>query len=62
MDARQVAESWTRPYSSVQAAWVKALGVEPSATWTEGAAKRRRRRPRKRELRECMEQRHGVIL
>lgn len=59
MDVREAAASWTRPYSSVQWAWVRALGVEPSRQWKDGGASKRRRH-RGRDLREAMRQRHGV--
>ena len=60
MDARALASSWTRPYSAVQRAWVDALGIQPSDTWSDGRARTRRRKPSKRELREAMGQRYGV--
>lgn len=59
MGARETAASWTRPYTSVQAAWVRALGVEPSGRWDEGGH-RSRHRPGDRDIRDAMRQRHGV--
>ena len=60
MDARALASSWTRPYTAVQRAWVDALGIAPSETWSDGRTHRKRRNPGKRELREAMGQRYGV--
>ena len=60
MDARALASSWTRPYSSVQWAWIRALGMPPSDVWTDGRTRRRKRKPGKREIREAMGQRYGV--
>lgn len=59
MDPTRTARSWTRPYTSVQWAWVRALGVEPSASWRDGELTKRRRHG-SAELREAMRQRHGV--
>ena len=37
VDARRIAASWARPYTSVQRAWVDALGVPPApAPWEGG--------------------------
>ena len=55
-----IAASWKRPYTSVQWAWVRALGVEPSEEWSDGDSRARKRGPRKREMREAMRQRVGV--
>ena len=60
MGARETAAGWPRPYSSVQWAWVRALGVPPSETWADGQARAKRRKPTKRELRDAMGQRYGV--
>ena len=57
MDARSIAASWTRPYTSVQWAWVRALGIEPSRTWAEVGY---RAAHRHRGLGRLMRQRHGV--
>lgn len=58
MDARSIAASWTRPYTSVQWAWVRALGVEPSDRWEGGGGHRAVRHHR--GLGRLMRQRHGV--
>lgn len=58
-DPARAARRWRRPYTSVQRAWVDALGIEPSREWAEGSA-RVRRRVRARDAREAMRQRHGV--
>ena len=55
----ETARSWKRPYSSVQWAWVKALGLTPSETWEDGRTSKRRHH-RKRDLANAMRQRHGV--
>ena len=60
MDARETAARWPRPYSSMQWAWVRALGVPPSDTWADGRAAAKRRKPTKREVRDAMGQRFGV--
>ena len=63
--ARKVARRWAWPYTSVERAWLKAMGSK--------ARKKRRRRERSKrrakgyeptrgEVRDCMEQRHGVRL
>ena len=57
MDARKLARAWTRPYTSVQWAWVRALGVEPSDSWGDGGHHALRRH---RGLHRLMRQRHGV--
>lgn len=57
MSAFDTASSWTRPYTSVQWAWVRALGVEPSREWGTGKHSTRRRH---RGLGRLMRQRHGV--
>lgn len=54
---RDTARKWTRPYTSMQWAWVRALGIEPSEEWGDGA---RRVRRRHRGLGRLMKQRHGV--
>ena len=59
MDARSVAAKWERPYTSVQWAWVRALGVAPAPESKDGAA-RKRRRHRRRDIRDAMRQRVGV--
>ena len=59
MDARALAASWRRPYSSVQWAWVRALNVQPSDSW-DGGRLTKKRRHASREMREAMAQRHGV--
>ena len=56
----ETARRWTRPYSSVQWAWVRALGLDPSEEWGDGESRARRRRPRKRDVLKAMRQRHGV--
>lgn len=56
---REIAQSWTRPYTSVQWAWVDALGIEPSDVWRASDPKRRRRDD-SRDIREAMGQRYGV--
>lgn len=58
MDARSTARSWTRPYSSVQAAWVMALGIQPSEVWVDRGEHPRRHRYRGAPR--LMAQRHGV--
>ena len=40
-DPRAVAGKWRRPYSSVQWAWVRALGLEPSRKWDDDRGRRR---------------------
>lgn len=55
--ATETARRWTRPYTSVQWAWVRALGIEPSRTWAEGGCRAARRH---RGLGRLMRQRHGV--
>ena len=55
-----IAASWKRPYTSVQWAWVRALGVEPSNEWTDRGSCVRRHDPKKRDLRDAMRQRVGV--
>ena len=59
VDARSIAASWARPYTSVQRARVDALGVPPAReTWVD---ERRVPRPdRHRGARRLMRQRHGV--
>ena len=59
VDARSIAASWARPYTSVQRAWVDALGVPPAReTWVDG---RRAPHPgRHRGARRLMRQRFGV--
>ena len=59
VDARALAASWRRPYSSVQWAWVRALDVQPSDSWCGGKLTKRQRRA-SREIREAMGQRFGV--
>lgn len=59
-DPAAVAGAWKRPYTSVQWAWVRALGIEPSAVWADGTAAARRGGPRRSDLREAMRQRVGV--
>lgn len=59
VDARALAASWRRPYSSVQWAWVRALDVQPSDSWGGGKLTKRQRHA-SREMREAMAQRHGV--
>lgn len=58
--ARRKARGWLRPYTSVQAAWVRAMGIEPRSTWTETREGVVPCKLRKRELRETMAQRYGV--
>ena len=60
VDARSIAASWARPYTSVQWAWVRALGVDPSTRWVDAPSRTRARKPRRRDMREAMDQRHGV--
>ena len=60
MDARDTARAWTRPYSSMQWAWIRALGLAPSDRWAGCAVRAKRRKPTKRELDECRRQRHGI--
>ena len=62
VDARSIAASWARPYTSVQWAWVRALGVDPaSEDRGEGRAGGRVPHPgRHRGARRLMRQRHGV--
>jgi len=55
----ETARKWTRPYTSVQWAWVRALGLEPSDEWEHGQS-RKRRHHRKRDIAKAMRQRHGV--
>lgn len=59
VDARSIAASWARPYTSVQRAWVDALGVPLAReTWVD---ERRAPHPgRYRGARRLMRQRHGV--
>lgn|GEM_PF-6660724 len=59
MDAARVARTWRRPYTSVQWAWVRALGVEPSREWADGGHARGRA-DRHRGWRRAMRQRYGV--
>lgn len=55
------AGAWERPYTSVQWAWVRALGLEPSGAWRErGRVLPRHDRMRDAGLQEAMRQRHGV--
>ena len=63
-DAMAAAAAWKRPYTSVQWAWVRALGVYPSRSWEQPAPARRKRGGRKpsREVRECFENRRRVDL
>lgn len=58
MDARSIAASWTRPYTSVQWAWVRALGVGPSTRWADEGGHQATRHHR--GLGRLMRQRHGV--
>lgn len=60
MDPTVTARGWARPYTSMQWAWVRALGVDPSTRWVDGGTAARARRPRRRDMREAMRQRHGV--
>ena len=55
-----IAASWKRPYTSVQWAWVKALGIEPSDSWSDGRSIARKGHPKRHEMREAMRQRYGV--
>jgi len=58
MDARGIAASWARPYTSVQRAWVDALGVPP-APWS-GRGRGTPRPGRYRGAARLIRQRHGV--
>ena len=59
---RGVATRWDRPYTSMQRAWVDALGVPPSGRWGAGTATDRAPDRRYRGARELMRQRYGVQL
>ena len=60
MDPTATATGWARPYTSVQWAWVRALGVEPSAKWAGQPDRARSRHPRRRDMDRARRQRHGV--
>lgn len=57
-DAVEQARRWTRPYTSMQRAWVDALGLAPSRMWGRGRVDH----PdlRHRGARGAMRQDHGV--
>lgn len=60
--ARATARRWKRPYTSVEWAWVIALGVEPSADWRSGEAVAKRPSRVYDGLAGCFENRRAVLL
>ena len=62
MTVVRTAAGWTRPYTSMQWAWVRALGVEPSVTWRDERPRVKRRGTGGRELRECFANERRVLL
>lgn len=60
---RRNASRWTWPLTSVQKAWVEALGMSTGGHAKRRHRKRRRRggyEPTRREVRECMRQSTGA--
>lgn len=60
--AIELAKSWKRPYSSVEWAWVNALGLEPSTVWGPGEARAKRPGGVYDGLADCFENRRAVVL
>lgn len=56
------ARRWKRPYTSVERAWVDALGLEPSASWRPVDSRAARPSGTYEGLAGCFENRRAVLL
>lgn len=64
LDPVSIAARWHRPYTSVQWAWVRALGIEPSSVWRDERRPPTRRKDEgeAREIRECFANERRVLV